>query len=315
MVSNLIKRAAMVIVVLFGVSILSFILSAISPVDPAEAFARRTLLGGVTPEKIAEIRIQMGTDQPMPAQYLRWLRGIIRGDFGISLMSRKPVAADIAAYLPLTLKLSGLSLLLIALLSVPLAALCAVRKNGAFDHIMRGVTVVGLSVPSFWLGFLLLLLFAVTFPIFKVVESGGGLRALILPAIALALPISASSIRIFRATVLFEMNKDYVTYARARGLCARRVLWLHVMKNALPTMLTMLCQNFGYMIAGSAVLEMIFSLNGLGRYMVSAIIGRDLPAINGCVLVVALIFVAVNALADMLNARIAPRMTGGAQRA
>ena len=108
MALNLIKRAVMVIVVLFGVSILSFILSAISPVDPAEAFARRTLLGGVTPEKIAEIRIQMGTDQPMPAQYLRWLRGIIRGDFGISLMSRKPVAADIAAYLPLTLKLSGL---------------------------------------------------------------------------------------------------------------------------------------------------------------------------------------------------------------
>lgn len=315
MVSSLFKRAFVALVVLFGVSVLSFVLSAISPVDPAEAFARRTLLGGVTPKKIEEIRIQMGTDQPMHTQYLRWLRGVARGDFGISLMSRKPVAADIAAYLPLTLKLSGLSLLLVAVMSVPVAALCAVRKNGVLDHIMRGVTVVGLSIPNFWLGFLLLLLFAVIVPVFKVVEPGSGIRALLLPAFALAVPMASSSIRIFRATVLSEMNKDYVTFARARGLSARRVLWLHVMKNALPTMLTMLCQNFGYMIAGSAVLETIFSLNGLGRYMVNAIIGRDLPAINGCVLVVALIFVAMNALADLLNARIAPRMAGGAERA
>lgn len=315
MALNLVKRAAMVAVVLFGVSVLSFVLSALSPTDPAEAFARRTLLGGVTPEKIEEIRVQMGVDQPMPVQYLNWLRGVSRGDFGISLMSRKPVASDIVAYLPLTLKLSGLCLLLVALLSVPVAALCAARKNGVFDHIMRGVTVVGLSIPSFWLGFMLLLLFAVVIPVFKVVETGSGIRALLLPAFALAIPIASSSIRVFRATVLSEMNKDYVTYARARGLSARRVLWLHVMKNALPTMLTMLCQNFGYMIAGSAALETIFSLNGLGRYMVNAIIGRDLPAINGCVLTVAMIFVAMNALADILNAHIAPRMAGGVRRA
>ncbi|HML46909.1 MAG TPA: ABC transporter permease [Clostridia bacterium] len=315
MVSNLIKRAAMVIVVLFGVSILSFALSAISPVDPAEAFARRTLLGSATPEKIEEIRVQMGTDRPMHIQYLNWLRGVVKGDFGTSFMSRKPVTADIAAYLPLTLKLSGLSLLLIALLSAPIAALCAARKDGVFDHIVRGITVVGLSVPNFWLGFLLLLLFAVIFPVFKVVETGSGMRALLLPAFALAIPIASSSIRIFRATVLSEMNKDYVTFAYARGLSARRVLWLHVMKNALPIVLTMLCQYFGYLIAGSAVVETIFSLNGLGRYMANAIIGRDLPAINGCVFVVALIFVAVNALADIVNARIAPRMAGGAANA
>lgn len=311
MASKLITRAAMLIIVLFGVSILSFALSAISPVDPAEAFARRTLWGNATPEKIEQIRVQMGTDKPIHSQYLNWLRGVLKGDFGTSLMSRKPVTADIAAYLPLTLKLSGLSLLFVALLSIPIAALCAARQNGVFDHIARGVTVVGLSVPNFWLGFLLLFIFAVTFPIFKVVETGSGMRALLLPAFALAIPIASSSIRIFRATVLSEMNKDYVTFARARGLSARRVLWLHVMKNALPPMLTMLCQYFGYMIAGCAVLETIFSLNGLGRYMANAIIGRDLPAINGCVFVVALIFVAVNSLAEIMNARISPRMAGG----
>jgi ABC-type dipeptide/oligopeptide/nickel transport system permease component len=311
MALKLIKRSAMLLIVLFGVSLLSFSLSAISPVDPAEAFARRTNFTGVTPEKIQEIRIQMGLDKPIHIQYLNWLRGVVNGDLGISLMSRKPVTADIRALLPLTLKLSGLSLLLVALLSIPIAALCAARKNGVFDHITRGVTIVGLSMPNFWLGFLLLLIFAVTFPIFKVVQTGDGLQALFLPAFALAIPIASSSIRIFRATVLAEMNKDYVTFARARGLSSRRVLWLHVMKNALPPMLTMLCQFFGYMIAGCAVLETVFSLNGLGGYMVNAIIGRDLPAINGCVLVIALIFVAVNTLADLINAKIAPRMAGG----
>jgi ABC-type dipeptide/oligopeptide/nickel transport system permease component len=205
-----------------------------------------------------------------------------------------------------------LSLLLVAALSIPIAAVCAMRKNGVFDHITRGITIVGLSMPNFWLGFLLLLVFAVMFPVFRVVETGSGLRALFLPALALAIPIASSSIRIFRATVLAEMNKDYVTFARARGLSERRVLWRHVMKNTLPSMVTMLCQFFGYMLAGCAALERIFSLGGLGSYLVDAIIGRDLPAINGCVFVIALVFVAANAAADIVNARLAPRMAGGA---
>jgi ABC-type dipeptide/oligopeptide/nickel transport system permease component len=315
MVKKLINRAAMLLVVLFGVSILSFALSAISPVDPAEAFARRTSFTGVTPERVEEIRVQMGLDKPMHLQYLHWLRGVLKGDFGTSLTSRKPVTEDIAAYLPLTLKLSGLSLLLVAALSIPIAAVCAARQNGVFDHITRGVTIVGLSTPNFWLGFLLLLVFAVIFPVFRVLETGGGLRALLLPALALAIPIASSSIRIFRATALAEMNKDYVTFARARGLSELRVLWLHIMKNTLPSMVTMLCQFFGYMIAGCAVLEKIFSLKGLGSYLVDAIIGRDLPAINGCVFVVALIFVAANTFADIMNARFSPRMAGGSANA
>ncbi|MDR2647722.1 MAG: ABC transporter permease [Oscillospiraceae bacterium] len=308
------NRAAMLLIVLFGVSILSFALSAISPIDPAEAYARRTNFLSVTPERIAEIRVQMGLDKPIHIQYMSWLRGVLKGDFGISLTSRKPVTADIAAYLPLTLKLSGLSLLLVAALSIPIAAVCAMRKNGVFDHITRGITIVGLSMPNFWLGFLLLLVFAVMLPVFKVVETGGGLRALFLPALALAIPIASSSIRIFRATILAEMNKDYVAFARARGLSERRVLWMHVLKNALPSMVTMLCQLFGYMLAGCAVLEKIFSLGGLGSYLVDAIIGRDLPAINGCVFVIALIFVAANTFADILNPLIAPRMAGGSVR-
>jgi ABC-type dipeptide/oligopeptide/nickel transport system permease component len=301
----------MLIAVLFGVSILSFALSAISPIDPAEALARRTMFGSATPEKIQEFRVQLGLDKPLHIQYMNWLGGVIKGDFGISFTSRGPVTSEITSRLPLTLKLAGLSLLLVALLSIPIAALCAVRKNGIFDHITRGVTIVGLSAPNFWLGFLLLFLFAVTFPVFKVVETGSGLKALFLPAVAMALPLASSSIRIFRTTILSEMNKDYVTFARARGLSSSRVLWLHVIKNALPSMLTMLCQYFGYLIAGCAVVETIFSLNGLGRYMASAITARDLPVINGCVFVIALIFVAVNTLADVVNARISPRMARG----
>ncbi|MDR0445947.1 MAG: ABC transporter permease, partial [Oscillospiraceae bacterium] len=284
---NIVERAAMLLVVLFGVSLLSFAMSAISPVDPAEAYVRRTSFTNVTPEKIAEARHQLGLDKPVHIQYFNWLRGALRGDLGVSLISRRAVTADIAAFLPLTLKLSGFSLLLVAVISIPLSVLCAARKNGVFDHITRGVTIIGLSMPNFWLGFLLLLVFAVIFPVFKVVETGSGLRALLLPAFAMAIPIASSSLRVFRATILSEMNKDYVAFARARGLSSRRVLWRHVLRNALPSMLTMLCQYFGYTIAGCAVLERIFSLKGLGSYLIDAIIGRDLPAVNGCVLVVA----------------------------
>ncbi|MDR2360603.1 MAG: ABC transporter permease [Oscillospiraceae bacterium] len=307
---KLVKRAAMLLIVLTGVSLLSFALSAISPIDAAEAFARRSLIS-VSPEQIDLLRVEMGLDKPIYIQYLKWLGGLLRGDFGVSLITRAPIADDIFARISLTLKLSGLSLLIVAVTSVSGAVICAARKNSPFDHAIRGITVFGLSVPNFWLGFVLLLIFAVKLPIFNVIESGSSLKALILPAVALAIPSGSSMTRIFRATILSEMNKDYVIYARARGLSAHRTLWMHILKNSFPSILTMLCQNFGYMISSCAVLEKIFSLKGLGGYLADAIIGRDLAAVNACVFIVALIFVAVNTLSDIVNARIAPRMAGG----
>lgn len=167
---------------------------------------------------------------------------------------------------------------------------------------------MGASLPNFWLGFLLLLLFAVTFPIVKVVDYGQ-LKSLILPSLVLAIPVASISIRLFRATLLSNLNKDYVTYAKARGLGSGRIVWVHVMRNALPPLIMLFGQYMGYMIAGSAAVESIFSLKGIGMHLVDAIMARDLPTINGCVLVIALLFVVGRVLADIVNGRLNPVLT------
>ena len=302
------KRFLNLIFVLIGVTLLSFFLSNLSSVDPAEAFARRNMLNP-NPAQIEELRQEMKLDLPLYQQYFNWIKNSLQGDLGISLITRNPVSLDIAHRLPVTMQLVGLSFFWIVLLSVPISVLSAVKKNSLFDHLTRAVTILGISVPNFWLGFLLLLVFAVTFPVFRVVDQGS-LRSLILPSLALAIPIASSSVRLFRATILSNLNRDYVIYAKARGIGNRQILWGHVLKNSLPPMITMFCQYLGYMVAGSAVVESIFSMKGIGMHLVDAIIGRDLPTINGCVLVIALLFVFFNTLADLINIRLNPRMSG-----
>ncbi|MDF2922811.1 MAG: nickel transporter permease [Paenibacillaceae bacterium] len=303
------KRLVSFLLVLAGVTLLSFCLSAISAVDPAEAFARRSFLQP-TPEKIAEIRREMGLDQPLYRQYYDWIKSSVQGDLGTSLLTRNPVAADIARKLPVTLELVAAAMLWIVLITVPVSVTAAVKKDSLFDRVVSVLTIAGISLPNFWLGFLLLLVFAVIFPVFPVV-SGGGLPGLILPSLTLALPIASASIRLFRATILSNLNKDYVMYAKARGLSDTRIIWGHVLKNSLPPMVTMFSQYMGYMIAGSAIAESIFSRKGLGLHLISAIVGRDLPTINGCVLVIALIFVACGLAADLINLLLNPRMMEG----
>ncbi len=302
------KRFLNLLLVLIGVTLLSFLLSNLSSVDSAEAFARRSLMNP-SPEQIEEIRREMGLDRPLYQQYFKWIGDSLRGELGISFLTRNPVSLDIARKLPVTMQLVGLAFLWIVLVSIPVSVVSAVKKNSVFDHLIRGITVFGISIPNFWLGFLLLLFFAVTFSGFKVVDPGS-FRGLVLPSLALAIPIISSTIRLFRATILANLNKDYVSYAKARGLGAKRIVWGHVLKNSLPPMITMFCQYLGYMVAGSAVVESIFSLKGIGMHLVDAIIGRDLPTINGCVLVIALIFVFFNTLADLINMGLNPRISG-----
>jgi ABC-type dipeptide/oligopeptide/nickel transport system permease component len=292
--------------VLLGVTLLTFSLQSLSPVDPAEAHLRRLIINP-TQEQIDDARREMGTDQPLHVQYLRWVSGVLRGDLGKSIMTQNAVATDIAKRLPVTFTLVGLSLLWILLLCIPLSVLSAARSNRPADHIVRGFTIFGVSIPNFWLGFLLLLLFSVKFGVVKVVGGGNGIMNYILPSVALGLPIACSSIRIFRAALLSCMSKEYVIYAKARGFSDMRILWLHVLKNALPTLVTLLCQNLGYMIAGSAVLESVFSLNGLGNHLVLSVLARDLPTINGCVLVIGVVFVLTGVAADLINARLQPK--------
>ncbi len=293
-------------VVLAGVSILSFALSAISDVDPAEAIARQQI-SNASPELIERIREEYGLNRPVTERYFLWIAQILKGDLGISYMTRHPVSADIAALLPRTLALSGFALLLIIMISLPVGALCARYQNGVFDHIMRWVTVLGICMPVFWLGFLLLIQFAVKIPLFKVTAESG-IKGYILPAISLAMPSICAAIRLFRSSILNEMSADYVVYLYARGKSKTCVLWTHAFKNALPPMITLFASYAGSLIAGSAIVESIFSIRGFGVFLIKAVIARDLPVISAAVLMIASIFVLLNLLADIINRLLCPKI-------
>ncbi|SHN70538.1 ABC transporter permease [Desulfitobacterium chlororespirans] len=293
------------LLILLGVSLLSFVFSHISPVDPAEALAQRTL-SRPTAEQIAQLRQEMGLDKPLWVQYFSWLTQALGGDFGTSLLTGRPVLTEVAGKLTATFPLVLLSMAFTLLITLPVSIASAVRKNGLFDQAARIGTIVGLSLPNFWLGFMLLALFAVSLPLFKVVEYGN-LRSLILPALALAIPMACSFIRVFRSNLIRSYQADFITYARACGLPERKITAL-ALKSALPPMVTLFFQSFGYTLAGSAMVEAVFSWPGIGSYLVQAIIGRDLPGINACVLIFATFFVLLNFAAELINLAIQPTL-------
>lgn len=295
------------IVVLIGVTILSFIFSNISPVDPAQAYVMKNI-PNPTQEQIEAVREELGLNLPIYEQYYNWLINCLKGDFGKSLTTRNYVIEDIFKKLPATLLIVGMAMLWIVLITFPVALICAIKKDNVLDHAVRIVSIIGVSIPSFWLGFLLLLAFAVFIPIFVVVDFGS-LRSLILPSLTIAVPVICSLTRMLRSTILSNLNQDYVLYAKARGLSNSTIMFKYVLKNSLPPVITALCQSFGYMIAGSAIVESVFSWPGLGSHLVNAIFGRDLPTINGAVLILAVIFVICNLFADLVNNLINPRIS------
>ncbi len=303
---SLAKRLIGFVIVLIGVSVLSFVLNAISGVDPAEAIARQQIVN-VSPELIESIRKEHRLDRPLVERYFSWLTGILKGDFGVSFMTRCPVGEDIASLLPNTLTISGLALLLVIILALPLGALCARYHNSIFDRIVRWVTVLGICIPVFWLGFLLLLQFAVNIPLFKVVAEPG-LKGYILPALSLAIPSLCTAIRLFRSSLLTEMSSDYVAYLYSRGQSKSRILWRHAFRNALSPMITLLASYTGALIVGSAIVEKIFSIQGFGSYLIRAMVARDLPVISASVLIIASIFALLNLLADIINRLLCPQV-------
>ncbi len=302
----LLRRFAMLLLVLFGVSILSFALIGLFGRDPAEVIARRTNIHA-TYEQIEAVRVSMGLDKPLPVRYLTWITGLLRGNVGTSIYSFKPIMEDIGRYFPVSLELVGMAMLWVVLLAVPISLLCARFSGSAVDHVVRFGSIVGLSFPTFWLGFLLLISFAVKRPVLTVVPAPG-IKGYILPSFALALPVIAGFIRVFRASLLKETSSDYAVFARARGLARGRVLISHAMRNALPPVVTMFCQYLGYLIAGGAVVENVFTLNGLGTYLVGCVAAADSTAVATCAVLVAAVFVAANMAGDLVNRLLCPWM-------
>ncbi|EID18701.1 ABC transporter permease [Streptococcus anginosus] len=296
---RIINKFFRLVLVLFMISIISFFLANISSIDSAETIGHH-LYGNPSQEQIENIRIEKGLDKPAPIQYIKWLQHALVGDLGISYQTSNPVLSEIKDKLFATVKLVIVSLFFIAVITIPLSLVSAYKKDTLIDKSIQVITILGISVPSFWLGYVLLSIFAIKLPIFKVVEYGN-FRSLILPAATLAAPVISSSVKILRTTLLENSEQEYVTYARARGLSYKRILYAHILKNSLPPMITLFFQNIGMMIAGSVIVENVFSWPGLGAYFMSAIVNRDTPAITGCMLILGMIFVISNYVSESIN--------------
>lgn len=304
---QLASRLLQMLVVLIGISILTFLLTYISPGDPVR---NMYLAQGVMPDEaqVAVTREEMGLNDPFLTQYFRWLGNCLKGDFGNSFALNKPVVTLLKARLWPTLKLALLSMVLMLVISVPLGVLSAVYQNKIIDYLVRIITFFGVSIPNFWVGLLLVLFFCVQMKLLPVVSSGGSFKDMILPAVTLAVAMSAKYTRQVRTAVLEELHSDYVIGARARGVKESKILWGNVFPNSLLPLITMLGLSVGSLLGGTSVVEVIFSYPGLGNLAVSAITSYDYYLIQGYVLWVAVIYMVINLLVDISYNYVDPRM-------
>lgn len=309
----LLSRLVDLVVVLFGVSIIVFLMIRLIPGD-----AVAIMLGAnteITPERMAELNSRVGLDRPIVEQYLRWAGAALRGDFGTSLWTGRPVATEILINLWPTLELTFLSLLIGAVLAVPVGCWMAQTRGGGADVAMRVGAIAGLTIPSFWLGIVLILFFSAFAPGFASLgyvpfseDPAGNLQRMILPSFALALPILANLSRLVRSAMLDALGQDYVRTARAKGLSERTVVYKHALRNALIPFLTSVGIMTGYLLGGAIVVEQVFAIPGLGRLILGAIAERNYPLIQATILVVTAGFVIVNFLVDFLYIVVDPRV-------
>jgi len=300
------SRILQIIIVLFGIGFLTFGLTYLAPGDPAKAMYAAN--GSVPSEEVMEaMREKMGLDNPFPVQYFNWLFSSLHGDLGTSYSLNKPVVSLLLQRLWPTLKLTLFSMILMLAVSVPFGVLSAVKHNKTSDYIIRAFSFVGVSLPSFWLGVMLIYIVALKFKLLPVISSDTGFKKMILPAVTLAFPMTAKYTRQIRAAVLEELHQDYVAGARTRGLKESTVLFWHVLPNVLLPLVTLLGLSFGSLLGGTAVVEVIFSYPGLGNLAVSAVAARDYPLIQGYVLWVALIYMVINLIVDIAYVKLDPR--------
>ncbi|MCR4894651.1 MAG: ABC transporter permease [Eubacteriales bacterium] len=304
---QMLSRFLQIILVLIGISFLTFILIYMAPGDPVRAMFAAS---GTMPSEAVmnEIREELGLNDPVLVQYFRWLGNCLKGDFGHSYSTGKPVAQLLSARLWPTLKLSLLSLALMMIVAVPLGMLSAVHQNKPIDFIVRGASFVGVSMPNFWVGLLLLYFICLKLGWLPVVSAGGGFKKIILPAVTLAFAMASKYTRQVRTAVLEELHQDYVIGARARGASEKEILWKQVFPNSLLPLITMLGLSLGSLLGGTAVVEVIFGYQGLGNLAVSAILNYDYNLVQGYVLWVALIYMVVNLLVDISYYLVDPRI-------
>ena len=304
MTSFILRRLLLSVPTLFGVLVVAFLLLYVAPGDPVMA-----MVGERADEAtIARLRQELRLNDPLPVQFGHYIGGIVKGDLGKSYITNRPIRKDILERFPKTLQLAGAAMLLATILGVTLGILSGRRPGSAIDRFGLAIAYLGISFPVYWVGLLLILLFAVT--LHWLPPSGfGGIRYLALPALALGMRSIAFLARMTRSAMLDALGADYVRTARAKGLSEFVVVTRHALRNAMIPIITVLGLDFGAYLTGSILTETIFSRPGLGRYVVNAIARRDLPAIQGSVLFLSAVFVLVNLITDIAYAKADPRVS------
>jgi peptide/nickel transport system permease protein len=311
MTGFLLRRLVILAATLLAASLVVFVVLQVLPGDPAAL-----ILGtGAREDTLAALRHQLGIDAPLWLRYARWLGGLFVGDFGVSFTYHVPVSELVRQRVLVSLPLALLAILLSTAIAIPVGVGAAARRGGAVDAGLMGVAQVGVALPNFWLGLLLILVFAVRLPWlpasgFPGWEAGvwPGFRALILPAVALALPQAAILARVTRAAVIDTLGEDFVRTARAKGLSRRAALWRHAVPNALLPVVTLIGLQFSFLLAGTVIVENVFTLPGLGRLVFQAIAQRDLIVVQDLVVLLAGSVIVVNFLVDLAAAWIDPRL-------
>jgi peptide/nickel transport system permease protein len=299
----LIRRVLLTIPVLLGVATLVFSLIHLVPGDPAQA-----MLGdGASPQDIAELRTNLGLDRPLPAQYASFLQSAITGDLGTSFRTGQPVTRMIAERVPATAELALAAMSVAILLAIPLGIVAAVRRNTLADHAAMTFSLAGISIPNFWLGPLLAIVFAVELG-WLPVSGRGTVAHLILPAVSLGLALSAILARMTRASLLEELGELYVRAARARGASPTAAVLGHALRNSLIPLVTIVALQFGAVLTGAVITETIFAWPGIGRLLIQSIGFRDYPMVQGCILLIAVTYVTVNLVTDVMYGVLDPRI-------
>lgn len=301
------RRLLQMLIILLGVSFITYALMYLAPGDPVRIMFAAS---GTVPseEVLQETRVSLGLDKTFFIQYFTWLGHLLTGNMGTSISMNKPVSSILLSRLWPTVGLALTSLLFMLVVSVPLGMWAAVKKDQWPDYLVRGLSFVGISIPNFWLGLILLYLFALKLKLFPVVTSTVTFASMVLPAVTLAVAMSAKYTRQVRTAVLEELGKDYVTGARARGIPERRILWRHVFPNSALPLITLLGLSLGSLLGGTAVVEVIFNYPGLGNLAVAAVTAYDYPLIQGYVLWIALIYMIINLVVDLSYERLDPRI-------
>ena len=307
MTQYIIRRFLQMIPIAFGILTLVFSLIHLIPGDPARQIAGEN----AREEDVQAVRKALGLDQPLWAQYVSYLSHVVRGDFGRSFQTNEAVSKQIAQRYPATIQLAFGSMFVALLVAFPLGVISAIYRNSWIDNLARFFALIGVSMPSFWFGPLLIIAFAINHTWFPVSGRDEGLRSLVLPSVTMGLALAAILTRMIRVSLADELTQLYVTTAIAKGVTRSRAIFRHALKNALIPVITVLALQFGSLLTGAIITEQIFSWPGLGRLLIQSISTRDYPQVQASILVIALTYIFVNFISDLLYGVVDPRIKLG----